>query len=124
MDVVLRLRELRRLRGLSQKEAALSSGVGEKTLSSFESGERVMSMKLTQLLSLLHTYDIAPAEFFGGAIEAEVFGELERLDAVELTLVRQLRQLPTDTRAKLAEKFLTMTAAVQTVTIPALHAVR
>ncbi|MGH9443123.1 MAG: helix-turn-helix domain-containing protein, partial [Thermoanaerobaculia bacterium] len=45
MDLVLKLRELRRMRGLSQREAALSSGIGEKTLSSFETGERIISMK-------------------------------------------------------------------------------
>ena len=36
MDLVLKLREVRRLRGLSQKDVARLSGVGEKTISSFE----------------------------------------------------------------------------------------
>ena len=36
MDLVLKLREIRRLRGLSQKDVAKLSGVGEKTISSFE----------------------------------------------------------------------------------------
>ena len=53
MDLVLKLREVRRLRGLSQKDVARLSGVGEKTISSFETGERVGSMKLEQLRKLL-----------------------------------------------------------------------
>ena len=40
------------------------SGLGEKTLSSFETGERITSMKLAQLLALLAVYDVTPAEFF------------------------------------------------------------
>ena len=46
MDIVLKLRELRRYRGLSQKDVARRSGVGEKTLSSFETGERIDTMKI------------------------------------------------------------------------------
>ena len=49
MDLVLKLRELRRLSGLSQKEAALSSGLGEKTLSSFDSHKKaVINLKLNK----------------------------------------------------------------------------
>ena len=107
MDLVLKLRELRRMAGLSQKEAALSSGVGEKTLSSFETGERITSMKLAQLLALLAVYDVTPAEFFGGKVEANVFGELDRLNACELQFIRELRSLPERARghveAKLAD---------------------
>ena len=46
MDLVLKLREIRRLRGLSQKDVARLSGVGEKTISSFETGQRIGSLKL------------------------------------------------------------------------------
>jgi len=60
MDIVLKLRELRRMRCLTQREAALSSGIGEKTLSTFETGERIASMKLSQLLALLAVYDSRP----------------------------------------------------------------
>lgn len=58
MDFVLKLRELRRLRGLSQKDAARLSGVGEKTLSSFETGQRIDTMKVSQLQALLTIYDV------------------------------------------------------------------
>jgi transcriptional regulator with XRE-family HTH domain len=104
LDLVLKLRELRRMSGLSQKEAALSSGLGEKTLSSFETGERITSMKLAQLLALLAVYDVTPAEFFGGKVEADVFGELERLSACELDLIRELRTLPQEARVRVEEK--------------------
>ncbi len=75
MDLVLKLRELRRLRRMSQREAAESSGVGEKTLSSFETGDRIASMKVTQLLQLLATYDMTPVEFFGDSLERQIENE-------------------------------------------------
>ena len=56
MDIVLKLRELRRLRGLSQKDVARLTGVGEKTISSFETSARIGSMKLSQLAKLLRVY--------------------------------------------------------------------
>ena len=69
MDVVLKLRELRRLRGLSQKDVARLAGVGEKTISSFETGERIGSMKLSQLAKLLRIYGVTEEQFFSRAIE-------------------------------------------------------
>src|ERR1044072_9037303 len=108
MDIVLKLRELRRLCGLSQKEAAELAGIGVKTLSSFETGERITSIKIVQLFSLLQVYRVTPAEFFGGKVEETLFGELELLSANELTLVRELRLLDRNARLLLEEKFLTM----------------
>jgi transcriptional regulator with XRE-family HTH domain len=125
MDLVLKLRELRRLRGLSQKEAALSSGMSEKTLSSFETGERITSIKLAQLLALLAVYDVTPAEFFGGKVEADVFGELERLSASELDLVRELRALPERARVRVEAKLADVIETAQALIAPApLRAVR
>ena len=118
MDLVLKLRELRRLRGLSQKEAALSSGIGEKSLSSFETGERISSIKLAQLLALLAAYDVTPAEFFGGKVEADVFGELERLSASELDLVRELRALPERARTRVEEKLSEVIETAQALIAP------
>ena len=69
-DSVLMLREARRLRGLSQKDVARLSGVGEKTISSFETGERIESMKLHQLRRLLRVYGLTPAQFFTGDLSA------------------------------------------------------
>lgn len=125
MDLVLKLRELRRMSGLSQKEAALSSGLGEKTLSSFETGERITSMKLAQLLALLAVYDVAPAEFFGGQVEANVFGELERLSPCELQLIRELRSLPERARVHVEAKLVDVIDMAQALSAPTpLRAVR
>jgi transcriptional regulator with XRE-family HTH domain len=63
-DVVLNLREMRRKLGLTQVEVSRRTGVHVQTLSSFETGRRVHSMKLSQLLKLLRVYGISPAEFF------------------------------------------------------------
>ena len=110
---------------LSQKEAGLSSGVGEKTLSSFETGDRIMSMKVSQLLALLAVYDVTPAEFFGGKVEANVFGELERLTACELNLIRELRSLPERARVHVEAKLADVIDTAQLLAAPApLRAVR
>ena len=72
MDIVLKLRELRRLQGLSQKDVALRCGVGEKTISSFETGERIGSFKISQLRKLLAVYGISEADFFSRKIERQI----------------------------------------------------
>jgi transcriptional regulator with XRE-family HTH domain len=125
MDIVLKLRELRRMRGLTQKEAALSSGVGVKTLSSFETGMRLDSMKLCQLLQILAAYDVTPAEFFGAGVERAVFRELERLNPQETSIIASLRALPDAVRAQLGEKILAMIdGAAAAEAAPRLRAVR
>jgi transcriptional regulator with XRE-family HTH domain len=124
MDVVLKLRELRRMRGVTQKEVAELAGVGEKTVSSFETGERIMSMKLSQLFQLLSAYNITPAEFFGGGVEQQVFGELERLNATEVRLLTALRALPDQARSSLTERFLLMMDAAAMAFESRLRAVR
>src|SRR6266550_3525006 len=72
MDLVLKLREIRRMRNLSQKDVARLSGVGEKTISSFETGQRIGSLKLAQLKRLLGVYGLTEADFFGASIEREI----------------------------------------------------
>lgn len=72
MDIVLKLRELRRHRGLTQAQAADRAGFSSKTLSSFESGARIRSMKLTQLLRLLEVYGFDPGAFFRDALIADL----------------------------------------------------
>jgi len=69
MDIVLKLREVRRLCGLSQKKVAKLSGVHEKTISSFETGERIHTLKLAQLQKLLGVYGITEEEFFSSEFE-------------------------------------------------------
>lgn len=124
MDVVLKLRELRRLRGLTQKEVAELAGVGEKTVSSFETGDRISSIKLSQLLQMLSAYDITPAEFFGAGVEQQVFRELERLNPTELKLLTTLRALPEHTRESLSERFLLMVDAAAMTCESRLRAIR
>lgn len=104
MDIVLKLRELRRLRGLSQKEAAELSGVGEKTLSSFETGERIASMKVLQLLQLLTAYDITPDAFFDNGVERQLFAE--SVNASEMRILTALRAIPVTARAPVVERVL------------------
>jgi transcriptional regulator with XRE-family HTH domain len=93
MDMVLKLRELRRLRRLTQVEAAASAKIGVKTLSSFETGARIDAMKVTQLLGLLGAYRMTPAEFFGGEVESELLSGVATLDANEIRLLRLWRLL-------------------------------
>jgi transcriptional regulator with XRE-family HTH domain len=124
MDLVLKLRELRRLRGLSQKAAALASGVGEKTLSSFETGERITSIKLGQLLAILRAYDTTLSEFVGSKVETAIFAEFERLTPRETEIIRGLRRLPDSPKVRVEEKFLAMIEVIEVADGPRLHAVR
>src|SRR6185369_14848221 len=95
MDLVLKLREVRRLRGLSQKDVARLSGVGEKTISSFETGERIGSLKLAQLRRMLTVYGLTEAEFFGGTLEKQIAPwELNEEEFATTRLVEDLHHLP------------------------------
>jgi len=69
MDIVLKLRELRHHRGLSQKDVERLTGVGEKTLSSFETGERIDTMKIVQLRALLTLYGVTEEDFFSDKLD-------------------------------------------------------
>src|SRR5215212_8226301 len=113
MDLVLKLREIRRLRGLSQKDVARLSGVGEKTISSFETGERIGSMKLAQLKRLLAVYGLTEAEFFGGSVEKEIAPwELDEEQMALTRLLEDLRALPKQAKRNLLAKFQLMAEAV------------
>jgi transcriptional regulator with XRE-family HTH domain len=104
MDLVLKLRELRKFRGLSQADVARTSGIGVKTLSSFETGERIAAMKLAQLQQLLRVYGVTEAEFFNGAVE-HLLAPWEHEGEQELeTLIRTLRELPSSVRQVITEK--------------------
>lgn len=95
MDLVLKLREIRRMRGLSQKDVARLSGVGEKTISSFETGQRIGSLKIAQLRRLLTVYGLTEAEFFGGSVEKQIAPwELNEDEFATTRLVDDLHHLP------------------------------
>ncbi|HVG24796.1 MAG TPA: helix-turn-helix transcriptional regulator [Thermoanaerobaculia bacterium] len=109
MDLVLKLREIRRLRGLSQKDVAKLSGVGEKTISSFETGERIGSLKLAQLKKLLSVYGLSEAEFFGCSVERQIAPwELDEDESAAQRLVDELRGLPKPVQKKMIDKFQLM----------------
>ena len=109
MDLVLKLREIRRLRGLSQKDVAKLSGVGEKTISSFETGERIGSLKLEQLKKMLSVYGLTEAEFFGCSVERQIAPwELEEEESAAQRLLEDLRGLPRPLQRTMLNKFQLM----------------
>ena len=109
MDLVLKLREIRRLRGLSQKDVARLSGVGEKTISSFETGQRIGSLKLAQLKRLLAVYGLTEADFFGSSVERQIAPwELDEDECAAQRLVDELRNLPRPTQKAMVSKFQLM----------------
>ena len=129
MDLVLKLRELRRLRGLSQKDVARLSGIGPKTISSFETGERIASLRLEQLERLLAVYCLTKADFFGGRIEKEIAPwELDEHELATNRLLDDLHALSKPVQRNLLAKFQLMVDTVADVygdrekaAIPSLH---
>lgn len=112
MDLVLKLREIRRLRGLSQKDVARLSGVGEKTISSFETGQRIGSLKISQLKSLLSVYGLTEADFFGYSVEKEIAPwELDEQEFAAAQLIDHLRALPKPIQTAMVAKFELMLEA-------------
>jgi|ERR1043166_2200978 transcriptional regulator with XRE-family HTH domain len=109
MDLVLKLREIRRLRGLSQKDVARLSGVGEKTISSFETGQRIGSLKLSQLKRLLGVYGLTEAQFFGGTVEKQIAPwELDEEEFATSRILDDLRLMPAPVKKTLLNKFQLM----------------
>src|SRR5256885_17068639 len=95
MDLVLKLREIRRMRGLTQKDVARLSGVGEKTISSFETGQRIGALKLAQLKRLLSVYGLTESDFFSGSIEKQIAPwELDEQQMATVKLMDDLHALP------------------------------
>jgi transcriptional regulator with XRE-family HTH domain len=115
VDLVLKLRELRRMAGLSQKEAARRSGVGEKTISSFETGGRIDSLKITQLQSLLKVYGVTPDEFFSDHIEEVIAPWYEESIRKARELARRLETLPESVRVALVDKMSLMVDTAEEV---------
>lgn len=116
MDLVLKLRELRRMRGLTQKDVARLSGVGQKTISSFETGDRIESLKLAQLERLLEVYGLTPMEFFGGRVETEIAPwELDAEEVATRRLMDDLKGLSKTAQRNLLAKFQLMVETVAEV---------
>lgn len=109
MDLVLKLREIRRMRGLSQKDVARLSGVGEKTISSFETGNRIGSLKLAQLKRLLGVYGLTEADFFGATVERQIAPwELDEEECATQRVIDELRELPKPVQKAMLAKFQLM----------------
>jgi transcriptional regulator with XRE-family HTH domain len=109
MDLVLKLREIRRMRGLSQKDVAKLSGVGEKTISSFETGQRIGALKLAQLKRLLSVYGLTEAQFFGGTVEKQIAPwELGEDEFATSRLLDELKSLPRPLQRTMIAKFQLM----------------
>lgn len=116
MDLVLKLRELRRLRGLTQGDVARRSGIGVKTISSFETGERIGSLKFAQLERLLAVYGMTPKEFFGRAVEKDLAPwDLDEEELAEKRLLEDLNALPKELQKKLFDRFQLMVETVAAV---------
>lgn len=58
------LRDLRQDKGLTQRALAARSGVGVKTISSYETGERVAGLKIGQLVAICRALGCSLSEFF------------------------------------------------------------
>jgi transcriptional regulator with XRE-family HTH domain len=113
MDLVLKLREIRRMRNLSQKDVARLSGVGEKTISSFETGQRIGSLKLAQLKRMLKVYGLSEADFFGASVEKEIAPwELNDEQMATQRLLDDLHALPKPIQKNLLAKFQLAVEAV------------
>ena len=109
MDLVLKLREIRRMRGYSQKDVARLSGVGEKTISSFETGQRIGSLKLAQLKRLLAVYGLTEAQFFGGTVEKQIAPwELDEEEFATSRILDDLKVMPVPVKKTLLTKFQLM----------------
>lgn len=104
MDRVLKLRELRRLRGLTQRAAARLSGIGAKTISSFETGERIDGMTVVQLEHLLTTYGVTLSDFFGSSLERELAPWEHEDERAFDELLTAFRSLPAYAQSVITEK--------------------
>lgn len=72
MDLPTKLRILRKLCRFSQKKVAELSGVHVKTISSFETGSRIGSLKVAQLQKLLFVYGVTDEEFWSAKFEQDL----------------------------------------------------
>ena len=115
MDLVLKLRELRKSRGLKQKDVARETGLGIKTISSFETGERIGSLKVEQLARLLDVYGITPSEFFSNEVNA-VLLSLDRDEerSTRFEVIDGVRHLPQHIRHRLLSQFKIMVRSAST----------
>lgn len=116
MDIVLKLRELRHHRRLSQKDVERLAGVGEKTLSSFETGERIDTMKIAQLRALLTLYGVTEEEFFSDKLDEMFDPTYVRVSTRFDEIVASITELPEHVRNELIEAIARMVDAATLAT--------
>jgi transcriptional regulator with XRE-family HTH domain len=114
MDTVLKLRELRARAGLTQDEVARRSRIGVKTISSFESGARIASLKLPQLESILAVYGVTLAQFFSPSLVHDLAPWETPADPAAV-LTQRLAVFPPRARGALIEKITAMLDAAEAV---------
>jgi transcriptional regulator with XRE-family HTH domain len=114
MDTVLKLRELRARAGLTQDEVARRSRIGVKTISSFESGARIASLKLPQLESILAVYGVSLAQFFSLSLVHDLAPWDTSADPADV-LTQRLAAFPARARSALIEKIAAMLDAAEAV---------
>lgn len=109
MDLVLRLREARRLKGLSQKDVARQTGIGEKTISSFETGMRIHSLKVDQLEKLATAYGMTLEQLMSAEFEAFIEGRrlVQAKSGID-RLLSAIAELPDERQDRLLHSFLDM----------------
>lgn len=112
-ELGLRLQECRLNARMTQKEAAIASGVGWKTISSYETGKRAGSMKLEHLKRLLNAYSVDFDAFFsvktlddaymeslGGKVVAEILRSVGALrDPWRASAIRSINKLLGEAKA-------------------------
>lgn len=64
LDIPLRLRIARERAEMTQKVAARLAGLDKGSISSWETGARIESLKVADLLKLLKVYHAHPSHFF------------------------------------------------------------
>ena len=115
LDLVLRLREARRLSGLSQKEAARKSGIGEKSISTFETGRRIDAMTVSQLQKLLAAYNLTLEEFHSGAFADQLMLAISANEQAGIArLVAEISPLDSERRERLLTAFIRMVDLTKT----------
>lgn len=114
MDLVLKLRELRARKGLKQEQVARRANLGAKTLSSFESGSRIDSMKISQLEAILQVYGVTLSQFFSRSIDHDLAPWETAKDPVDV-VARRLDKLPSHAQLAIIDKINTMIDAVEAV---------
>src|SRR5262245_56897240 len=102
------------MKGLTQLQAAQKSGIGVKTISSFETGQRIDGLKLSQLKRLLAVYGVCEEDFFGGATECMINGSIPfTTESDVMRAVHAIVKFPPDFQRALAQRINDMCAAVE-----------